>query len=560
MLVKRSLKTFFKRIYGLSKNEQEITKSIATTESLTAILYPQTFLAKYAALLFLTKTNYNKHIWIYLFKNDRRLFMAGAISKFFSWVIPTFLTLVLLVLLLKKDPLDVSNKLGDLTKQKKEKSVKFSDIIGIDEFKDELVQIVDFLKNRKQYLSAGATIPKGVLLSGPPGCGKTQLARAISSEAQVPFYAINASQLIDAYVGVSSKLIEGLFAAARKNKKGAIIFIDEIDTLETRSSTGGYTNSILNQLLTCMDGFTQSENIIIIAATNRPQVLDPALTRSGRFDLKIKIGLPYFENRVHIFDYYLAKVKKDSSIDARELAKLTVSFSPAEIKNLVNLGVLNAVKEGNLTASQTDMVTAFEKIKLGIRNASELSVEILERVALKESTKAVLCLHDPILPDIKKITINSFDNEHTGKGIYLDKIDATNYSKREFLSLIEFFLAGKAAESVFAKNEEITNIPNKDFERASSLAYRFVSELGFLEDFSLVTIEEKYLSGATKYKNEKKAEKVLNECYEMVKNKVVNVKREIELVKSVLLQKEQLTKAEIESIFKKEGIDFCKRE
>lgn len=446
------------------------------------------------------------------------------------------------------DILNIKDNLTEITKKKVEKSVRFKDVIGIDEFKEELIQVVDFLKHRKIYLSSGATIPKGVLLTGPPGCGKTLLARAISNEANVPFYAVNASQLLHSTSGVSTKLINGLFDNAKKNKQGAIIFIDEIDTFEARSSDGGSINSVVNQLLTCMDGFHQTENVIVIAATNRPEVLDSALTRSGRFDFKIKIGLPFFENRVKILDFYLQKVKKDDSINIQDLGKLTVRFSPAEIKNLVNLGVLNAIKEDRKKATQQDMITAFEKIKMGIKNSNNLSLEMLSKVALKEAAKAVVSFNNKSLPQINKISINTFDSDSSGKGIYLDKIDTTNYSKKEILSFIEFFLTAKAVEEVLDNDQLMTSIPNKDFEQASSLAYRFVGELGFVENFSFLTIDEKYLSNFTKHRNEKKAEEILNECYLLAKSKVKSLKDDIFKVKAELLEKEQLTRQDIENI------------
>jgi len=520
-------------------------KSKRLLDSYLEILYPTNLHNSRHAVHVLMLSPDRENVFKFLKENNQLLFYYGHFLLIPQKISFLFTVLAIIYFLTNAYILIEEMEITNVGKSRTEKKVTFDDIIGIDEFKDELQQIVHFLKNRKQYMEVGATIPKGVLLSGPPGCGKTQMARAISSEANLGFYAVNASQLLNALVGVSPKIIMKLFEKARSHPKGAIIFIDEIDTLEARSAMGGYTNSILNALLTCMDGFSPSDNVIVIGATNRPKVLDPALTRSGRFDLKIDISLPFYDNRLKIINYYLEKIKKDATVDPAELAKLTVNFSPAEIKNLINLGALEAIKRKKSEVSKADLISAFQMLKMGIKNKNETSPEMLKKVALKEATKAVLSLHDPELPQVNTNSISTFDAERTGKGIYLNKIDAVGHSKGEILGLIEFFLAGKVAEEVLDTAPKLTSIATKDFERASSLAYRFVGELAFIEDFSLMTLEDRYLSEALRRRMEKKAEEVLNQCYVKAQEKALKYRDEILKVQGCLLEVESLNRSEI---------------
>lgn len=518
-----------------------------SAESLAVLLYKEPFWKRLNAANWLIKQEDNRDVWEYLWKRDRPVFAAAFLlspfkhGRFFALCVVAALGLIYW-------NREERASFRDFGKRGLETRVTFDDVLGIDEFKEELVQIVDFLRHRQRYVEAGAKVPKGVLLSGPPGCGKTLLARAISCEAGVSFYSMSASQLLKSKVGASAKLINALFAKARQSPKGAIIFIDEIDTLEARSSGGGYTNVVLNTLLTAMDGFTANENIVVIGATNRPRVLDEALTRSGRFDLKIEIPLPFFENRVKVLNHYLERVRHNDSVNARELGKLTVNFSPAELKNMVNLAVLNAVKEGREEAAQSDLIAAFEKLKLGVRNRDNGSPEALQRVALKEATKAVLSIKEATLPQVNKVSVHSFDSDVAGKGIYLDKIDAVGYSQAEILGMVEFLLAGTAAEEVIGRFEEPSTVTKSDFRKASSLAYRFVGEFAFLEDFSLSALDDKYLSDASRHRLETKAEEVLNACLARARDKVKSLRKEIEAVQSELVQREQLTREEIEQI------------
>lgn len=443
---------------------------------------------------------------------------------------------------LKEMILDSLTELNPFKNQKPD--VKFTDLVGIEEFKEELEDIVSYMSNRKLFLKSGAIIPKGVLLIGPPGCGKTQLARAIAGETDLDFYSISASEFVQPYVGQGPRVIKDLFKKARK-KKGAIIFIDEIDSLQSRNQFVTSANSNLNQLLTEMDGFKSSDNILVVAATNREDALDKALTRAGRFDLKIAIRLPNNDNRLKILDYYLGKISH-GKVDKEKVARKTVGFSPAEIKNLVNLAILNAIKEKRQKAEEQDFVYAFERIKLGIKaNDSITNDDIRSKAALREATKAVLATKDPLLPDVDKISLNSFGEDNFGKVIMIDKTDRTNYTKEELLLRLELMLSSKASEEIFLEPNEYSSLTLTDLENARSLAARYVMQFAMCEEFSLVSIDKKYLSEDQKYKAEEKAQEILNQVYNSVKQKIVKEKDVIQKVKEKLIEKEELVNKDI---------------
>ncbi len=401
------------------------------------------------------------------------------------------------------------------------------------------------MSNRKKFIRSGAIIPKGVLLIGPPGCGKTQLARAVAGETNLAFYQVTASDFVQPLVGEGSRLIRDLFKQARSHKKGCIIFIDEIDSFSNRSKSFTMLNSNLNQLLTEMDGFKSSENILIIAATNREQALDKALTRSGRFDLKIRIKLPTLDNRNKLLDYFIKKIKFDEKLDKNLIARKTVGFSPAEIKNLVNLAMMNSIKEKKFLADQVDFNFAFERMKLGVKSKQFMkSKEIREIVALREAAKALIVHNENKLPDIDKISIFSFGSSNVGKSIFLEKSDKTNYTKEELLLRIEMLLTTKATEEIFLKDENRTSLAQKDLKKAFSLATRYLSELGMDEKFTLVSLQKEYISSQMKNEIEKKAKIILKERYDKIKHKIERYKQEIEFIKDVLLDKEELDRKE----------------
>ena len=444
-----------------------------------------------------------------------------------------------------------------LRNEPKKTDVRFSDIIGIEEFKEELEDIVRYMSNREKFLKSGATIPKGVLLIGPPGCGKTQLARAVAGEANLPFYSVTASEFVQPFVGEGPRTIKKLFDKAKTHKKGAIIFIDEIDSLMSRNELITVSNSNLNQLLTEMDGFESSDNILIIAATNHEKALDNALTRTGRFDLKIHIRLPNFENRKKILDYYLKKVKYDAGLDRDVVARKTVNFSPAEIKNLVNIAVMQAVKEKKQVADFKDFNFAFERIKLGIKSKQHMfDPKTRNAAALREATKAVLSITEPSLPEVDKITLSFYGETQLGKSILVERSDVTNYTKKDLLLRLELMLAPKASEELYIDSEERSSLVLSDLENARSLATRFVTEFAMTEEFSLVSMEKRNLSNDQRFAVEQKVEEVLNETYNVVKDKIRKHQGMIFKVKDALIEKEELDRYELKRVLDIASIGF----
>ena len=290
-----------------------------------------------------------------------------------------------------------NNPFGSTQQFKPQKNIttKFSDVLGIDEFKEELEDIVDYLKNPEKYQDLGAYIPKGILMVGEPGTGKTLLARALAGEAECSFFYACGSEFDQIFVGSGAKGIRELFKAARENKP-SMIFIDEIDSLANSRFAAKQmegSNSTLNQILTELDGFRENEQIIIIGATNSEKTIDPAIKRPGRFDKTLQIPLPDVKGREQIIKHYLAKVKHDPKISIEDLAKKTSNYTGAELKNLINLSVIKAVRSGKKAATDDDLDFAVNRILMGVRRKT-LSVTDEERyrAAIYESAKAVATL------------------------------------------------------------------------------------------------------------------------------------------------------------------------
>jgi len=311
---------------------------------------------------------------------------------------------------------------------------RFSDVIGIDEFKDEVQDIVDYLKNPEKYDSLGAYIPKGFLMVGSPGTGKTLIARALAGESGCSFFYACGSEFDQIFVGAGSKAIRELFAAARL-KSPALIFIDEIDSLATSRSTTKQSegsNSTLNQILTELDGFKQNEKIIIIGATNNEKSIDSAIKRPGRFDKIIRIPLPDVKGREDMINHYIGQIQHDSKLNVKDLAKKTSNYTGAEIKNLVNLSIIHAVRNKRIQATPQDFDFAFDRIIMGIRRKTlTVTKEERYRTAVYESSKAVAnIILNKGISSLYKVTIMPKGDKMGGQANTSDK-DLTNYNKAQ---------------------------------------------------------------------------------------------------------------------------------
>lgn len=377
----------------------------------------------------------------------------------------------------------------------KQVKTRFESVAGMEEAKEDLVEVVDFLKNPKKYTSIGAKIPKGVLLVGAPGTGKTLLARAVAGEAKVPFFSIAGSEFVEMFVGVGASRVRDLFAKAKRNAP-CIIFIDEIDAVGRQRGGAGFggghdeREQTLNQILTEMDGFEQGTNIIVMAATNRPDVLDRALLRPGRFDRRIFIDKPDLEAREKILEVHSKNKKMGTKVNYRAIAKKTVGLAGADLENIMNEAAIFAAKRKHKTVSQQDMDDAVEKVALGPEKRSRKLTEKEKNItAYHELGHAIVGYVCPESDPLHKISIVSRGSA-LGVTWFLPNEDQYTTSKSKFLDEICGLLGGRAAEDLIFG--EITTGASNDLERASAIARNMAMRYGMGdEDLGLVTYGEK---------------------------------------------------------------------
>lgn len=360
----------------------------------------------------------------------------------------------------------------------------FGDVAGHEEAKKELIEVVDFLKNPQKYVNIGAEIPKGVLLVGPPGTGKTLLARAVAGEADVPFFTVSASEFMEMFVGVGASRVRTLFEDARRNAP-SIIFIDEIDSIGRKRGAGiggGHDEreQTLNQILSEMDGFDKQTSVIVLAATNRPDILDPALLRPGRFDRQVTIDLPNMKERDAILKVHMRNKPLSGSVDVDEIAKATPYFSGADLKNLVNEAALEAARVNKAQIDMSDFYRALDKITLGLENGS-LTVTPEERraIAFHEAGHAVTAAVTPGADKLQKVSIIP-RGRALGAAFYLPE-EQVLVSKERLENQLVVSLGGRAAEEVFVG--KVTTGAADDFRKATNMARRMVLEWGMGDTF-----------------------------------------------------------------------------
>lgn len=365
--------------------------------------------------------------------------------------------------------------------------VTFNDVAGQDSAKQELTEIVDFLKEPEKYIALGARIPRGVLLIGPPGTGKTLLARAVAGEAQVSFFSIAASEFVEMFVGVGASRVRDLFKRARDNAP-SIVFIDEIDAVGRQRGAGlggGHDEreQTLNQMLAEMDGFDQTESVIVMAATNRHDVLDPALLRPGRFDRQVTVGLADRKGRLEILKIHTRGKPLDSNVNLNDLARGTIGFSGADLANLCNEAALNAARRNAKRISMRDFSNAFDRIVLGTESPPLSDAHERKVVAYHEAGHAVVAALLPNSDPVLKVTIVP-RGQALGVTAYMPETDRRNYSRGYLYTKIMTLLGGRAAEEIIIK--EVTTGAENDLRRATDLARRMVSQFGMSESFGLL--------------------------------------------------------------------------
>lgn len=384
-----------------------------------------------------------------------------------------------------------------------ETGIKFADVAGEDEAKEVLSELVDYLHDPKKYQEIGASMPKGALLVGPPGTGKTLLAKAVAGEANVPFFSISGSEFVEMFVGAGAAKVRDLFKQANE-KAPCIVFIDEIDTIGKKRDGGGFSGNdereqTLNQLLTEMDGFSSNNGVLILAATNRPESLDPALLRPGRFDRRVPVELPDLNGRIAILKVHAQKVKLGDNVDFATIARMAAGASGAELANMVNEAALSAVRAGRRFVTQTDLEESVEVVIAGYQKKDRiLSDREKMIVSYHEIGHALVAARQTNSAPVTKITIIPRTSGALGYTMQVDQGEHNLLSKEELENKIATFCGGRAAEEIIFNS--ITTGASNDIEQATKLARACITRYGMSEDFDMVALEtvtNQYLGGDT---------------------------------------------------------------
>ena len=377
--------------------------------------------------------------------------------------------------------------------------IKFSDVAGEDEAKESLTEIVDYLHNPKKYEEIGAKMPKGLLLVGPPGTGKTMLARAVAGEANVPFFSMSGSEFVEMFVGMGASKVRDLFSQA-KEKAPCIIFIDEIDAIGGKRdgiNRNDEREQTLNQLLTEMDGFEGNTCVVILAATNRPETLDPALTRPGRFDRRVPVELPDLKGREEILKVHAKKIKTEPDVDFSHIARMASGASGAELANIVNEAALRAVRQGRKAASQADMEESIETVIAGYQKKNAILTDREKMiVSYHEIGHALVAARQSNTAPVQKITIVPRTSGALGYTMQVDEGNHYLMSKEEIENKIATFTGGRAAEEIAIGS--VTTGASNDIEQATRLARAMITQYGMSEEFDMVALEtvtNQYLGG-----------------------------------------------------------------
>lgn len=439
--------------------------------------------------------------------------------------------------------------------------VTFKDVAGLIEEKEEVAELIDFLKNPKKFQKLGARIPKGVLLVGPPGTGKTLLAKAVAGEANVPFYFISGSDFVELFVGIGASRVRDMFKQAKQNAP-CLVFIDEIDAVGRQRGTGlggGHDEreQTLNQLLTEMDGFGANEGIIIIAATNRPDVLDPALLRPGRFDRQVTVNLPDVKGREEILEVHARNKTFAPSVKLSNIAKRTVGFSGADLENLLNEAALLAVRRNKTEISMSEIDEATDRVLMGpAKKSKKYTEKEKQMVAHHEAGHVVLGLKLDDANDVQKVTIIP-RGYAGGYAMMLPREETYTSTKKELLERITGLLGGRVAEEL-VYNEVSTGAHN-DFEKATKIARAMVTEYG-MSDLGPIQFEQeeggvflgrdynksKNFSNEVAHEIDIEMRKIINECYDNAKKILKENMSLLELIANALLENETLTKEQID--------------
>ena len=444
--------------------------------------------------------------------------------------------------------------------------IHFSDVAGEDEAKESLSEIVDYLHNPKKYSDVGASMPKGVLLVGPPGTGKTMLAKAVAGEANVPFFSMSGSEFVEMFVGMGASKVRDLFSQA-KEKAPCIVFIDEIDAIgkkrDGQFSSNDEREQTLNQLLTEMDGFQENIGVIILAATNRPETLDPALTRPGRFDRRVPVELPDLAGREAILKVHAKKIKTADDVNFHTIARMASGASGAELANIINEAALRAVRNNRTVVTEADLEESIETVIAGYQKKNAvLSDSEKKVVAYHEIGHALVAAMQSHSAPVQKITIIPRTSGALGYTMQVDQGDKYLLTKQELENKIATFTGGRAAEElVFG---EITTGASNDIEQATKLARAMITRYGMSEDFDMValeTVSNQYLGGDaslacsadTQNEIDRKVVELVKRQHEKASKILADNRRKLDELAKYLYEKETITGEEFMSILNKGG-------
>ena len=496
-------------------------------------------------------------------------------SVFLTSILPTLLMVgaLIFVFMMMNRPTGANAKAMNFGRNRakmmnpSDKHITFANVAGLHEEKEELEEIVDFLKSPKKYIQVGARIPKGVLLVGPPGTGKTLLAKAVAGEAGVPFFTISGSDFVEMFVGVGASRVRDLFEDAKKNAP-CIIFIDEIDAVARRRGTGlggGHDEreQTLNQLLVEMDGFGVNEGIIVMAATNRVDILDPAILRPGRFDRKVSVGRPDVKGRREILDVHAKGKPLGDDVDLQQIAQTTAGFTGADLENLLNEAAILAAKEERVYIQQQDIQRSFVKVGIGAEKKSKVVSEKEKRITAYHEAGHAILFH--VLPDVGPVYSVSIIPTGAGAAGYTmplpEKDDMFN-TRGKMLQDITVSLGGRVAEELVL--DDITTGASQDIKQATAMAKSMVMKFGMSEELGLINYdndnEEVFVGrdfGHTSRgygeevagKIDREVKRIIDNCYQDAKRIIKENEKVLEACAELLLEKEKITGEEFEALF-----------
>ena len=498
-----------------------------------------------------------------------------------SWAATTFLPVILTLVgvflifgLMNRQGGGANSKAMNFGKSRaklstdRDKKVTFAQVAGLEEEKEELEEIVDFLKSPKKYIQVGARIPKGVLLVGPPGTGKTLLAKAVAGEAGVPFFTISGSDFVEMFVGVGASRVRDLFEEAKKNAP-CIIFIDEIDAIgKSRDSQLGGNDEreqTLNQLLAEMDGFDTNKGLLLLAATNRPEILDPALLRPGRFDRRIIVDKPDLKGRIDVLKVHSKDVKMDETVNLEEIALATSGAVGSDLANMINEAAINAVKNGRQVVSQADLFEAVEVVLVGKEKKDRIMSQKERRiVSYHEVGHALVSALQKDAEPVQKITIVPRTMGALGYVMHTPEEEKFLNTKAELEAMLVGMLAGRAAEEIVF--DTVTTGASNDIEQATRIARAMVTQYGMSEKFGLIgleSVQNRYLDGrpvmncgeATASEIDQEVMKMLKGAYAEAKRLLSEHRDTMDQIAEFLIREETITGKEFMKIFRKcEGI------